>query len=81
MQVSVELSLYPLDNNYEQIVWDFIAMLQNPALEIQTNGMSTQVFGEMDTILQVVGEAMKKIYAEKRAILVMKMGKGMLKLE
>lgn len=80
MQVSVELSLYPLSNDFEQIISDFIEKLKDSPLEVQTNGMSTQVFGEMDIIMEKIGKAMKEVYAEKKAILVMKMGKGTLKL-
>lgn len=80
MQVSVELSLYPLSNDFEQIILDFIEKLKDSSLEVQTNGMSTQVFGEMDMIMEKIGKAMKEVYAENKAILVMKMGKGTLKL-
>ncbi|GAB4123710.1 MAG: hypothetical protein OHK0045_03600 [Raineya sp.] len=81
MQVTAELSLYPLHNTYEQSVWDFIKDLQaNPALEVQTNGMSTQVFGEIDVLMPCVTAAIKKVYATQKAILVMKIGKGTLKL-
>ncbi|PKQ68567.1 YkoF family thiamine/hydroxymethylpyrimidine-binding protein [Raineya orbicola] len=80
MQVSVEISLYPLTNDFEPIILDFIEKLKDNSLEVQTNGMSTQIFGDIDVILQKISEAMKEIYAKNRAILVMKMGKGTLKL-
>jgi len=82
MHISVELSLYPLDGNYEQIVWDFIAMIkQNAHLEVITNGMSTQVFGEMQELMPTITQAMQKIYETQQAILVMKMGRDTLKLD
>ncbi|MFN3316588.1 MAG: thiamine-binding protein [Raineya sp.] len=81
MQITAELSLYPLHSQYEQSVWDFIEDLRaNPALEVQTNGMSTQVFGEIDAVMPCVTAAIKKVYATQKAILVMKIGKGTLKL-
>lgn len=81
MQVTAELSLYPLHEGYEQIVWDFIKDLQeNTALEVQTNGMSTQVFGDIDVLLPCVSKAIKQVYQTHKAILVMKLGKGTLKL-
>jgi uncharacterized protein YqgV (UPF0045/DUF77 family) len=80
MQVSVEISLYPLANDFEPIILDFIEKLKDNSLEVQTNGMSTQIFGDIDVILQKISEAMKEIYAKNRAILVMKMGKGTLRL-
>jgi uncharacterized protein YqgV (UPF0045/DUF77 family) len=81
MQITAELSLYPLHEGYEQVVWDFIAMLKkNPVLEVQTNGMSTQVFGDIDVLMPCVSNAMKQVYQTNKAILVMKIGKGTLKL-
>lgn len=81
MQVTAELSLYPLCNDYEEIVWNFIKDLQkNTALEVQTNGMSTQVFGDINVLMPSVSEAIKRVYETKKAILVMKLGKGTLKL-
>ncbi len=101
MQVSVELSLYPLSKDFEKgldknsifnkriSILDsspeikakyFDQKLKDSSLEVQTNGMSTQVFGEMDIIMEKIGKAMKEVYAENKAILVMKMGKGTLKL-
>lgn len=82
MQVTAELSLYPLSEEYVQIVWDFIAELkQNPDLEVITNGMSTQIFGDIDLVMPLITEAMKKLYESQQAILVMKLGRGTLKLE
>jgi len=81
MNISAELSLYPLDNDYEQIVWDFInALKQNTQIEIVTNGMSTQVFGDIEQVMPTITQVTKQLYQEKRAILVMKIGKGTLKL-
>lgn len=81
MQITAELSLYPLHNDYESSVWSFIEDLkQNPAIEVQTNGMSTQVFGAIDEVMPAVTDAIKKVYATQKAILVMKIGKGILKL-
>ncbi|MDX1905380.1 MAG: YkoF family thiamine/hydroxymethylpyrimidine-binding protein [Thermonemataceae bacterium] len=81
MQISVELSLYPLDSDYENIVWDFIGFLkENAHLEVVTNGMSTQVFGDIQEIMPTLSLAMQKIYEQKQAILVMKMGKDILKI-
>jgi|JI8StandDraft_2_1071088.scaffolds.fasta_scaffold13528_5 uncharacterized protein YqgV (UPF0045/DUF77 family) len=81
MKISAELSLYPLDNEYIQIVLDFIESLKsNPNLEVITNGMSTQVFGDIDDVMPTITKATKELYEQKKAILVMKIGKGTLKL-
>lgn len=80
MKVSIEISLYPLQENYEKTIITFLANLNTyENLEIETNGMSTQVFGKYEDILQMLNKEMKKVYEEEQAILVMKMGKGILK--
>jgi uncharacterized protein YqgV (UPF0045/DUF77 family) len=81
MKISVELSLYPLDNNYQDIVWGFIEQIkEHKNLEVITNGMSTQVFGDIDELMPVITQVTKNLYEQHKAILVMKIGKGTLKL-
>lgn len=82
MKISVEISLYPLSENYEQIILDFIANIrQNTHLEVITNGMSTQIFGEIDQVMTSIKKEMTTIYEKQQAVLVMKMGRGELKYE
>lgn len=81
MQVTLEISLYPLDaDNYAEAVLQFLAQLmQYEGLQIETNGMSTQVFGEYETAMAAVQTEMKKIYEKEQAILVMKVARGALR--
>lgn len=80
MKVSIEISLYPLKDDYEKTILRFITELNSyENIEIQTNGMSTQVFGEYDEVMAILQKEMKKVYESEQAILVMKMGKGTLK--
>lgn len=63
MQVSVEMSLYPLADNYLDIIKDFIERLnQHSELTILTNTMSTQVFGEMQDVMRILGEEMELLF-------------------
>ncbi|NMP32300.1 hypothetical protein HII17_12070 [Thalassotalea sp. M1531] len=64
MDISIELSLYPLaDRNYKEQIWSFIENLkQNKDINVVTNGMSTQVFGEYDVALSAVNKEMKAIH-------------------
>lgn len=80
MQVSIDISLYPLQEDYEAIILAFIAQLQQyPNLDLATNGMSTQVFGPIEAVFPALQAEMQKIYEKyPQAVLVMKMGKGRL---
>jgi len=60
MDVSIEISLYPLaEENFKKEIWGFIKKLRLvQGLKVVTNGMSTQVFGEYDL---AVGHVMAEI--------------------
>lgn len=63
MQISVEMSLYPLAENYLETIQDFIERLtQHTEITVLTNTMSTQVFGEMKDVMRVLGEEMELLY-------------------
>ncbi|MED5525602.1 hypothetical protein [Gallaecimonas pentaromativorans] len=73
MNLSVEISMYPLADDYIPPIQGFIDTLnRHPQLTVLTNTMSTQVFGPYDTVLKVVGEAMKAFHAEGKASFVCK---------
>ncbi len=62
MQVSIDLSLYPLaEAQYKDLIWTFIERLKKiEDIKVISNGMSTQVFGEYDyTVSQVMAEIKK----------------------
>jgi hypothetical protein len=49
MQASIEMSLYPLKESYKEIIKKFLEDIRksNENLLIETNLMSTQIFGIM----------------------------------
>ncbi|GAA5187488.1 hypothetical protein [Ferrimonas gelatinilytica] len=60
MQLSVEISLYPLQDNYLSIIKWFIGRLdQYPDIQRITNGMSTQIGGDYDTVMALLATEMK----------------------
>lgn len=66
MELSVEISLYPLvAEQYHDDIWAFIDNLnENSALTVITNGLSTQVFGEYDEVMTTVTREMKKVHEQ-----------------
>ena len=53
MDVGVEISLYPLHQQYIGPIKDFIERINAQGdLRIITNSMSTQIFGDYDTVMQ-----------------------------
>jgi uncharacterized protein YqgV (UPF0045/DUF77 family) len=55
VKISVDLSLYPLNEDYIPIIVDFIHRLaEHSGIDIVRNAMSTQVFGEYDAVMAAV---------------------------
>jgi uncharacterized protein YqgV (UPF0045/DUF77 family) len=55
MDIGVEISLYPLQQQYLAAIKDFIARVNaQGALRVETNSMSTQIFGEYDAVMQTL---------------------------
>lgn len=60
MHLSVEISKYPLADDYITPIKGFIEQLNRyPDLKVLTNTMSTQVFGEYDTVMQALQACIK----------------------
>ena len=66
MKVAVDISLYPLDADYLPPIKDVIDRLnQHNGIDVWTNAMSTQLFGEFDDVMQAlhveIGTTFEKI--------------------
>lgn len=64
MKISIELSFYPLaEDKYKAEIWGFIKKLRLvEGLEVITNGMSTQVFGDYDLAVKHVMAEIKQVH-------------------
>jgi len=64
MDISIEISLYPLaEENFKKEIWGFIKKLRTVnGLEVVTNGMSTQVFGQYDLAVTHVMKEIKLVH-------------------
>lgn len=74
MHVAVELSLYPLADEYVPPIHDFIERLKaRPGLRVVTNSMSTQLSGELDAVFEALRAEMARTFGERhRSVFVMK---------
>jgi uncharacterized protein YqgV (UPF0045/DUF77 family) len=65
MQVSVEISKYPLANDYIGPIKGFIAELNKyPDIDVLTNTMSTQLFGDYDAVMQALQACIKASFEQ-----------------
>lgn len=64
MEISIEISLYPLaEEKFKTEIWAFIKRLRKvDGLQVITNGMSTQVFGDYDLAVNHVMAEIKHVH-------------------
>lgn len=73
MNTSVEISYYPLNEKYLEPIGDFIERLHDyEEILINTNGMSTQVFGEYDDVMKAISAEIKKSFTLPHSVFVLK---------
>ena len=74
MKISAELSLYPLTEQFGTPILEFIEKLNsNPNIEIRRNTMSTQIFGDYETITDLLKNELKIAFeTDETVVLVMK---------
>jgi uncharacterized protein YqgV (UPF0045/DUF77 family) len=55
MKVSVDISMYPLKEQYCQPIIDFIDKLENsPGVSVQRNSMSTHIYGDYRAVMDTL---------------------------
>ena len=73
MIISVDISYYPLQEEYLAPIKDFIQRLQSHVdLRVQCNRMSTQVFGEYAQVMQVLTQEIEKSFHIPHSVFVLK---------
>lgn len=59
MNISVELTLTPLQDDFEPAIINFIKALRHSGLTVLENPLSTQVYGDYDAVMKVLQTEMK----------------------
>ena len=82
MKLTAELSLYPFREAYKEAIRAFIdAANEHPDITVVTNAMSTQVCGDYDAVLRLIGEELRTSYDRfGRQVLVCKLIPGELEI-
>ena len=77
MDISVELTFSPLQDDFEQHIIDFIKKLRASGLTILENPLSTHVFGTYDEVMVVLNTEIKAAFElMDRGLLFMKIVKS-----
>ena len=60
MEISVELTFSPLQDEYEPEIIRFIKALRDSGLKVLENPLSTQVYGEYKQVMKVLHREMER---------------------
>ncbi len=65
MEISVDISLYPLQEGYEKPILAFIAALEKEqSIDVVRNELSTQVHGDYHIIMQLLEKEILSVFDE-----------------
>ncbi len=66
MQVSIDISMYPLISEFEKPIIEFIKVLRESEFHTEENGLSTQVFGEYVDVMEFLKLNIHKALLNKK---------------
>ena len=73
MKISVEISYYPLKEEFKPQIIDFLKRINTyQQLTAKTNGMSTQIFGEYRYVMDALTNEIEKSFSQPHSVFVMK---------
>lgn len=77
MKISVELTLTPIQDDYEPAIINFIKKLRASGLTVKENPLSTQIYGDYDEVMEVLNKEIKTAFeAIDRGLMYMKIVKS-----
>ncbi|MEM1337653.1 MAG: thiamine-binding protein [Bacteroidota bacterium] len=69
MDISVELTLTPLQDDFEPPIIDFIKTLRKSGLRVLENPLSTQVFGSYDAVMALLTVEIREVFERTENVL------------
>lgn len=73
MNVSIDISYYPLKDEFIPPIKDFIGRLNNyNKIAVRTNGMSTQVFGKYFEVMEILTKEIHESFELPHSVFILK---------
>jgi uncharacterized protein YqgV (UPF0045/DUF77 family) len=77
MNISIDISMYPLREGFEETIIDFIRGLRKSAFRVEENGLSTQIFGPYTEVMDFLRDQIHHaLLDEENCVFVMKIVTG-----
>ena len=70
MKISVELTLLPLQDDFEPYIKQFISSLRDSEFTVLENPLSTQVYGDYEKVMSFLTEKIKVAFQEIDHVLI-----------
>jgi len=78
MRAAVEISMYPLTGEYRPVIQAFIDRLNlYPELRVETNSLSTQLWGSLERIMAILAAEMARAAVGPQPAFVLKVLPGL----
>lgn len=68
MNISVELTLLPLKDDFKTPIKNFIQKLRSLGFKVLENPMSTQIYGEYDALMSALQKVIKEGFEKESAV-------------
>jgi len=73
MIATVDISMYSLSDDYSKRIIDFIQRVKkHKNIRVEVNGISTQLFGEYDVLMNVLKEEMLHDFENGKSVFILK---------
>lgn len=73
MNISVDISMYPLHKDFEEPIIYFIKKLRTSGFHMEENGLSTQIFGPYAEVMSFLQEHIhSSLLNEKNCVFILK---------
>jgi len=73
MNISIDISMYPLHKDFEKPIISFIKTLRKSSFRVEENGLSTQIFGPYDEVMSFVNSNIhSSLLNEKNCVFILK---------
>ena len=77
MKLSIELTLTPLKKDFIPTIKSFILKLRSLGFIVKENPLSTQIYGDFDSVMQSLVPLIRNTFKDEEAIMLnLKMVKG-----
>lgn len=68
LNVSIDLNLTPLQEDYAQTIKDFILHLRNSGFQIIETPLSTQIYGPYDEVMKFLTQEIKEVFLINKSV-------------